>query len=157
MSLDTGRRRGHCLSLRGWGGREGFSLKTTRTVLAVAMAAAFGCAHAQSIQTLDPVVVSAARYEQQLSEVIPSVSVIDRDTIEHSQAQDLASLLMSEPGFEIGRNGGSGSTTSIFLRGMSSVNSAVFIDGVRVQTDRLGAFNFADIPLDMIDRVEIVR
>jgi vitamin B12 transporter len=132
-------------------------LKTTRTVLAVALATAFGCAHAQSIQTLDPVVVSAARYEQKLSEVIPSVSVIDRDQIEHSQAQDLATLLMSEPGFEIGRNGGPGSTTSIFLRGMSSVNSAVFIDGVRVQTDRLGAFNFADIPLDMIDRVEIVR
>lgn len=37
------------------------------------------------------------------------------------------------------------------------MNSAVFIDGVRTQTDRLGAFNFADIPLDMIDRVEIVR
>ena len=121
------------------------------------MAAAVGCAHAQSTQTLDPVVVSAARYEQQLNEVIPSVSVIDRDQIERSQAQDLASLLMSEPGFEIGRNGGPGSTTSIFLRGMSSVNSAVFIDGVRAQTDRLGSFNFADIPLDMIDRVEIVR
>jgi vitamin B12 transporter len=121
------------------------------------MAAALGCAHAQSTQTLDPVVVSAARYEQQLNEVIPSVSVIDRDQIERSQAQDLASLLMSEPGFEIGRNGGPGSTTSIFLRGMSSVNSALFIDGVRAQTDRLGAFNFADIPLDMIDRVEIVR
>ena len=121
------------------------------------MAAAVGCAHAHSTQTLDPVVVSAARYEQQLNEVIPSVSVIDRDQIERSQAQDLASLLMSEPGFEIGRNGGPGSTTSIFLRGMSSVNSAVFIDGVRAQTDRLCSFNFADIPLDMIDRVEIVR
>jgi ethanolamine permease len=69
------------------------------------MAVAFGCAHAQSVQTLEPVVVSAARHEQRLSEVIPSVSVIDRDQIERSQARDLASLLLSEPGFEFGRNG----------------------------------------------------
>jgi vitamin B12 transporter len=107
--------------------------------------------------SLDPVVVTAARLEQQLSEVIPSVSVINREQIEESQALDLAGLLMGEPGFEIGRNGGPGATTSIFLRGMSSVNSVVFIDGVKAPTDRIGFFNFADIPLSIIDRIEIVR
>ena len=111
----------------------------------------------QPPKNLDPVVVTAARLEQQLSEVIPSVSVINREQIEESQALDLAGLLMGEPGFEIGRNGGPGATTSVFLRGMSSVNSAVFIDGVRAPTDRIGFFNFADIPLNIIDRIEIVR
>jgi len=111
----------------------------------------------KQLTNLDPVVVTAARLEQQLSEVIPSVSVINREQIEESQALDLAGLLMGEPGFEIGRNGGPGATTSIFLRGMSSVNSAVFIDGVRAPTDRIGFFNFADIPLNIIDRIEIVR
>ena len=111
----------------------------------------------QPPKNLDPVVVTAARLEQQLSEVIPSVSVINREQIAESQALDLAGLLMGEPGFEIGRNGGPGATTSVFLRGMSSVNSAVFIDGVRAPTDRIGFFNFADIPLNIIDRIEIVR
>jgi len=111
----------------------------------------------KQLTNLDPVVVTAARLEQQLSEVIPSVSVINREQIEESQALDLAGLLMGEPGFEIGRNGGPGATTSIFLRGMSSVNSSVFIDGVRAPTDRIGFFNFADIPLNIIDRIEIVR
>jgi vitamin B12 transporter len=111
----------------------------------------------KQLTNLDPVVVTAARLEQQLSEVIPSVSVINREQIEESQVLDLAGLLMGEPGFEIGRNGGPGATTSIFLRGMSSVNSAVFIDGVRAPTDRIGFFNFADIPLNIIDRIEIVR
>jgi vitamin B12 transporter len=109
------------------------------------------------LNSLNPVVVSAARFEQPLSDVIPSVSVISREEIERSQALDLASFLSGEPGFEISRNGGPGSTTSLFLRGMSSVNSAVFIDGVKAQTDRIGFFNFADIPLSMIDRIEIVR
>jgi len=111
----------------------------------------------KQLTNLDPVVITAARLEQQLSEVIPSVGVINREQIEESQALDLAGLLMGEPGFEIGRNGGPGATTSIFLRGMSSVNSAVFIDGVRAPTDRIGFFNFADIPLNIIDRIEIVR
>jgi vitamin B12 transporter len=111
----------------------------------------------KQLTNLDPVVITAARLEQQLSEVIPSVGVINREQIEESQALDLAGLLMGEPGLEIGRNGGPGATTSIFLRGMSSVNSAVFIDGVRAPTDRIGFFNFADIPLNMIDRIEIVR
>ena len=111
----------------------------------------------KQLKNLDPVVITAARLEQQLSEVIPSVSVINREQIEESQALDLAGLLMGEPGFEIGRNGGPGATTSIFLRGMSSVNSAVFIDGVRAPTDRIGFFNFADIPINIIDRIEIVR
>ncbi|MBU6142610.1 MAG: TonB-dependent receptor [Betaproteobacteria bacterium] len=109
------------------------------------------------LNSLNPVVVSAARFEQPLSDVIPSVSVISRQEIERSQALDLASFLSGEPGFEISRNGGPGATTSLFLRGMSSVNSAVFIDGVRAQTDRIGFFNFADIPLSIIDRIEIVR
>ena len=56
----------------------------------------------QPPKNLDPVVVTAARLEQQLSEVIPSVSVINREQIEESQALDLAGLLMGEPGFEIG-------------------------------------------------------
>jgi len=111
----------------------------------------------KQLTNLDPVVITAARLEQQLSEVIPSVGVINREQIEESQALDLAGLLMGEPGFEIGRNGGPGATTSIFLRGMSSVNSAVFIDGVRAPTDRIGFFNFADTPLNIIDRIEIVR
>lgn len=109
------------------------------------------------LNSLNPVVVSAARFEQPLSDVIPSVSVISREKIERSQALDLASFLSGESGFEISRNGGPGSTTSLFLRGMASVNSAVFIDGVRAQTDRIGSYNIADIPLSMIDRIEVVR
>ena len=102
-------------------------------------------------------VVSASRIEQPLSQALSSVSVITRAEIEKSQAPSLADLLQGEAGFEFGRNGGPGTTTSFFLRGQNSTHLAVLIDGVRVQVDSIGALQQLEIPLGMIERVEILR
>lgn len=112
---------------------------------------------AQTAASLHPIVVSAARVEQSLSDVIPSVSVISRQDIERSGAPTLIDLLQGEAGVEVGRNGGPGTVSSIFLRGQNSVSAAIFIDGVRAQVDQIGTIKLADIPLSMIDRVEILR
>ena len=106
---------------------------------------------------LNPVVVSATRLEQALSEVLSSVSVITRQDIEKSQAPSLADLLQGEAGFEFGRNGGPGSTTSFFLRGQNSINVVLLIDGVRSQVDGIGALQVTDMPLAQIERIEILR
>ena len=111
---------------------------------------------AQDIE-LNPVVISASRTEQQLSEVLSSVSVITRQDIEKSQAASLADLLQGEAGFEFGRNGGPGSTTSFFLRGQESKNLVVLIDGVRSQTDGGGSLTITDVPLSQVERVEVLR
>lgn len=106
---------------------------------------------------LDPVIVSATRYEQQLSDVLPSATVITREEIERSQAPTLIDLIQGQPGIEIGRNGGPGTVASIFMRGQASKSVAVFIDGVRVQTDHYGNVKVVDIPPSQIERVEILR
>jgi vitamin B12 transporter len=122
-------------------------------VLSLAVAASL---HAQTIE-LDPVVVSATRIEQKLSDVIPSATVITREEIERSQAPTLVDLIQGQPGIEIGRNGGPGSVASIFMRGQASSSVAVFVDGVRVQTDHYGGVKVIDIPPSQIERVEILR
>jgi vitamin B12 transporter len=101
--------------------------------------------------------VSATRVEQQLSDVLPSATVITREEIERAQAPTLVDLLQGQPGIEIGRNGGPGSVASIFMRGQNSVNVAIFIDGVRVQTDAIGSLKLIDLPPSQIERVEILR
>jgi vitamin B12 transporter len=106
---------------------------------------------------LNPMVISATRTEQPLSEVLSSVSVITRQDIEKSQAPSLADLLQGEAGFEFGRNGGPGSTTSFFLRGQNSINVVLLIDGVRSQVDGIGALQVTDMPLAQIERIEILR
>jgi vitamin B12 transporter len=69
----------------------------------------------------------------------------------------LADLLQGEAGFEFGRNGGMGSTTSFFLRGQNSTSVLVMVDGVRVQTDQIAALTMTDMPLSQIERIEILR
>lgn len=120
-------------------------------------AAAFGYAQAQDVQRLDPVVFSAARMAQPLSEVLPSVSVISREEIQRAQAATLVELLEGDSGIELGRNGGVGAVSSLFLRGQNAVSTAVFVDGVRLQTDQIGFIRLNNIPPHRIDRIEILR
>ena len=119
-----------------------------------AFLAALPAAHALEI---NPMVISASRIEQPLSQALSSVSVITRAEIEKSQAPSLADLLQGEAGFEFGRNGGPGTTTSFFLRGQNSTNLALLVDGVRVQVDSIGALQQLDIPLGMVERIEVLR
>jgi vitamin B12 transporter len=112
----------------------------TKVALACAgIFAAISTVQAQTDSELNPVVVIASGFEQPLSKVLPSASVITRNDLDRTQAKTLVEALQGEAGFEFGRNGGPGSTTSIFLRGADSKNIVVMIDGVRSQTDNLGS------------------
>lgn len=124
--------------------------------LSAASLAIAASVQAQTIE-VNPMVISASRMEQPLSDVLPSVSVITRADIERSQAATLADVLQGEAGFEFGRNGGPGTVTSFFLRGQNSANLALMIDGVRVQTDSLGSLTQTDFPLSQIERIEVLR
>jgi vitamin B12 transporter len=116
------------------------------------------CAHAaSSVSDLDTLVITASRVQTPLSKVLVSLDVIDRQEIEQSQASSLADLLSGLSGFEFGRNGGPGTTTSFFLRGHNSVNVVVLIDGIRATTDGIGSISAIDIPLHRIERVEVLR
>lgn len=106
---------------------------------------------------LNPTVVVAARSEQLLSDALASVSVFTREDIDKSQAPTLVDLLQGEAGFEFGRNGGPGTTTSIFLRGQASINLVIMIDGVRSPVDQIGSLQILDVPLAQIERIEVLR
>ncbi len=123
------------------------------SVLSLAVAASV---QAQGIE-VNPVVVSASRMEQPLSDVLSSVSVITRADIDKSQAASLADLLQGQAGFEFARYGGPGATTSLFLRGQDSKNVAIFVDGVRTQVDAYSSLTVTDMPLSQIDRIEVLH
>ncbi|ORC46698.1 TonB-dependent receptor [Burkholderia sp. A27] len=106
---------------------------------------------------LSPVVVTAGRGPQALADAIPPTALLDQQDIADSTATDLPGLLQLAPGAQISRTGGPGSTTSLFLRGASSTQSLVLIDGVRVDSVSLGTSQLAQIPLDQIDHVEVVN
>lgn len=133
-----------------------FTLRPIAATCALFTCAA-ACAQTTPAAQLDPVVVTATRIETPLSETLSSVNVMTRDEIASSQAASLADLLSGQTGFEFGRNGGPGTVTSFFMRGLNSTNVVVMVDGLRAPIDGIGALAAIDLPLDSIERVEILR
>jgi vitamin B12 transporter len=133
-----------------------------RAVCSIALLSASFCVLSQtSIEkpnaSLPGVIVSATRIAQPLAQAIADVTVIDRAEIERSGAAALGDVLARLPGFEMVRNGGPASTTSIFLRGAETRFTAVYIDGVRIDSQATGGATWQAIPLSQIDRIEVVR
>ncbi len=101
--------------------------------------------------------ITANRRAKSIDNTLTSVSVITRDDIEQIQAHDLVDVLQLQRGISISRNGGSGSSTTVFIRGSESNQVLVLLNGVRISSATTGAFNWAEMPLDMVERIEIVR
>lgn len=131
-----------------------------RTPLRLAVAAvalSSFSALAQEDVTVAPVVVTATRTAQTADESLASVSVITREDIERSQTSTLPELLGRVQGVEFTQNGGRGTASSLFIRGTNNDHIIVLIDGVRIGSATLGSTSFESLPLENIDRIEIVR
>ncbi|VAW70584.1 Outer membrane vitamin B12 receptor BtuB [hydrothermal vent metagenome] len=107
--------------------------------------------------TLDEVIVTANRYSQTVDESLSSTTVITRADIEKSSALDLPSLLSHVAGFDLRSSGAYGKTTSTFVRGTNSDHLLTLVDGVKLYSATLGSTSFQHIPLEQIERIEIVR
>ncbi|POZ61285.1 TonB-dependent receptor domain-containing protein [Chromobacterium alticapitis] len=105
----------------------------------------------------DPVIVTASRVAQPLSKTLADATVITRDEIEESGAQTLQQVLSRQAAISITTNGGPGSNSSIFMRGTNSNHTVVLVDGVRMSSATLGTTAIQNIPLEQIDRIEVLR
>ena len=101
--------------------------------------------------------ITANRRRQSIDKMLASVSVITRKDIDKIEAHDLVDVLRLQRGISISRNGGTGSSTTVFIRGSESDQVLVLLDGVRVSSATTGAFNWAELPIDQVERIEIVR
>ena len=104
-----------------------------------------------------PIIVTATRTAQTADETIAPVIVIDRSEIENNPGAEVSDLLRMHAGIDIGRNGGPGQTTSIFIRGTESNHTLVMIDGIKINPGTIGTAAIQNIRLDMIERIEIVK
>jgi vitamin B12 transporter len=115
-------------------------------------------AQAGATPQLKEMVVSVTRSAQPISDVVADVTIIDRETIERAGPVGLADILVRVPGIQITRNGATGANTSVFVRGGESRHTPVFIDGVRVESQTTaGGASWSNIPISLIDRIEVLR
>jgi len=126
-------------------------------------AALLGCTMAaqaadqNDASALAPVIVTATRTAITADEALSSVTVITRADIERLQPLSVPDLLAGLPGVSFASSGGYGQQTSLFMRGTNSTHTLLLVDGVRVASVSAGLAAFEQIPVEQIERIEIVR
>jgi len=105
---------------------------------------------------LRPVVVSATRLPIDQQRAPASVTVIRGEELRSRGIATVSDALASVPGLMVVRSGSFGATTSLFARGGESDYVKVLVDGVPLNNPG-GAFDFATLTTDNLDRIEVVR
>src|SRR2546429_7391703 len=105
----------------------------------------------------EQVVVTATRFDIPLDLSPASVSVINSEDFEQKQIERVSDALRDVPGLSVVQTGTAGQLTSVFTRGLRSEHTQVLLDGIPINQGLQGAFNFADLTIDDIDRIEVVR
>src|SRR5258707_14345916 len=105
----------------------------------------------------EPIVVTATRFDIPLDLSPASASVITSENFEQKQIERISDALREVPGLSVVQTGTAGQLTSVFTRGLRSEHTQVLLDGIPINQGLQGAFNFADLTIDDIDRIEVVR
>lgn len=132
-------------------------MQTRYLLTALILAAPITGLSRQDTTEQERMVVTASRGEQPIDQALAAVSIINSEDIYRSAAEDLVDLLRLEAGIDIVRSGSFGAQTSVFMRGTNSNHILVLIDGVRVSSANSGAALWEHLPLNQIERIEIVR
>jgi len=104
----------------------------------------------------NPVIVTATRTANSVDQVLATSTVIERKEILESQALTVADVLRTKAGIDVASNGGPGQTSSVFIRGAESDHTLIMIDGVKMNPGTIGVSAIQNIPLNMIDRIEVI-
>jgi len=117
-------------------------------------------ASASPATSLPEVVVTGTRIEQQVRKIPANVSVITPTDIQNTNAKTAADLLRGEEGIVVRDPLGNGNTAAVDLRGFGETatqNALVLVDGRRANEVDLSAVDWAQIPIEQIERIEVVR
>lgn len=130
-----------------------------RLVFACCLAGLVPIASADSVETAEEstVVVTASRVEESLNDTLWSTTVLTRADIEARQPASVPELLGDLAGISIVNNGGLGKISTVLMRGGESAHTLLLVDGVRVASATSGPAPFELIPVEQIERIEVVR
>ena len=112
---------------------------------------------AQTPAQLAGTVVTASRTTQRTDELVSDVVVINRADIEKSTGRTLPEILARSPGVQFSANGGLGKNSSVNIRGAEARHTVLLIDGARFGSATTGSPSWDTIPVDMIERIEILK
>lgn len=110
--------------------------------------------------SLEEVVVTATRYEEEVTSVPANVAVISEKDIHNSTAQNIPDLLRMETGIQVNDITGNRRHFTVDMRGFgetASSNVLVLVDGRKVNQADLSGVDWTQIPLERVERIELIR
>jgi vitamin B12 transporter len=128
-------------------------------VAAIASSLIFLVGHGQAAAQGAPatVVVTGTRTPVRADQLLADVTVLDRADIAAAEGRTLTELLARQPGLQGWANGGLGKISSLSMRGLEARHTLLLVDGVRVGSATVGTPSLDNLPLESIERIEIVR
>ena len=113
---------------------------------------------AETKTELEPInVYSAYATPVNQDQTASSITVLTEKDFAERNATYVSDVLKTVPGVAMGISGGRGATTSLFLRGADSNQTAVIIDGIKVNPVNGYGFDFGGLSLSNIERIEVLR
>jgi outer membrane cobalamin receptor len=111
-----------------------------------------------AIATMEEVVVTATKTKEKRKDVPNSIITKDAVDIQESSATGLGDLLANEVGIDWRTYGDyGGASQALNIRGFGSDGTQVFVNGVNVNSPSLGTSDVSGIPLNAIERIEVVK
>ncbi|WP_134675792.1 TonB-dependent receptor domain-containing protein [Ectopseudomonas khazarica] len=125
--------------------------------LALAIAVLPGLSLASEPYVAEPLVITSGRMPEPQAQATAASTVFERADIERLQVSSVAELLQRVPGLSVVRTGGTGSQTGVFLRGTSTAQTLVLVDGQRIAAASSGTSSLEFLAPEQIERIEVVR
>jgi len=142
-----------------------FVLSSCLAVVAVTTGAALADSTTNSLpeaastatNRLPEVVVTGTRIPSETECTPIDVTVLQGDELTSQQIRTVSDALREVPGVGIVQRGQPGGQTSVFLRGGNANHTLVLIDGIRVNDGFNSQFDFSNLSMDNVDRIEVLR
>ncbi|UCC95762.1 MAG: TonB-dependent receptor, partial [Candidatus Omnitrophota bacterium] len=106
---------------------------------------------------LEKIVVTPSRIEQREGDLSQNVSVITSDDIEEGAIFGLDEALDMLPSVDVWEQGSLGATKSLHIRGVTSEQVLVLVDGRPLNTPRDAFADLNEISLGNVERIEVLR
>jgi vitamin B12 transporter len=122
------------------------------------------CANAQEAKTTEPakvgqILVTGSVLDETLENTGSSVSVVSEQDLKDGQYRNAIDALQQVPGVDVVQSGGNGGNAAVFLRGGNSEHTLILLDGVELNNPATAnrSFNMANLTLENIERIEVIR
>lgn len=101
--------------------------------------------------------VTANRLLSGAERLSATASFLSAEMLQTLGARQISDALSFVPGVFVRNYGGLGGLKTLSLRGASASQTAVLLDGVRMQSTQSGQFDFSTLPASMVEEIEVVR